>query len=91
MVKKVIKLSASWCSPCKAYAKTFEEVSRNEEFKDISFEEIDIEENDNIAEKYKVRSVPTTVILDENENVLNIINGNISRTALETAIKQGIS
>lgn len=88
MVKKVIKLSASWCSPCKAYAKTFEEVSRNEEFKDISFEEIDIEENDNIAEKYKVRSVPTTVILDENENVLNIINGNISRTALETAIKQ---
>lgn len=91
MVKKVIKLSASWCSPCKAYAKTFEEVSRNEEFKDISFEEIDIEENDNIAEKYKVRSVPTTVILDESENVLNIINGNISRTALETAIKQGIS
>lgn len=91
MVKKVIKLSAIWCSPCKAYAKTFEEVSRNEEFKDISFEEIDIEENDNIAEKYKVRSVPTTVILDENENVLNIINGNISRTALETAIKQGIS
>lgn len=88
MVKKVLKMSASWCFPCKMYGKTFEEVSKNEEFKDILFEEIDIEENEDLTEKYLIRSVPTTVILDENENILTKLSGNISKSSLEEALKQ---
>lgn len=81
-------MSASWCFPCKMYGKTFEEVSKNEEFKDILFEEIDIEENEDLTEKYLIRSVPTTVILDENENILAKLSGNISKSSLEEALKQ---
>lgn len=91
MIKKVIKLSASWCFPCKMYAKTFEEVSQNEEFKDITFEEIDIEENEDVAEKYLVRSVPTTIFLDENENVLLKVPGNLSKNMLEETLKSKLN
>ena len=87
MIKKVIKLSASWCFPCKMYAKTFEEVSQNEEFKDIIFEEVDIEENEEIAEKYLVRSVPTTVILDENNSVIHKASGLLTKNNLEEILR----
>lgn len=87
MIKKVIKLSASWCFPCKMYAKTFEEVSQNEEFKDITFEEIDIEENEDAAEKYLVRSVPATVVLDENDRVIHKASGNLTKSNLEEILR----
>lgn len=91
MVKKVIKLSASWCFPCKMYAKTFEEVKNNDEFKDIVFEEVDIEENEDIAEKYLVRSVPTTIFLDENDDVLLKVPGNLSKNMLEETLKSKLN
>ena len=61
---KVIKLSASWCGPCRTYAPIFHKVSQMEEFKDIEFEEIDVEENSEIAEKYGVRNIPCTLIFN---------------------------
>lgn len=87
MIKKVIKLSASWCFPCKMYAKTFEEVSQNEEFKDITFEEIDIEENEDVTEKYLVRSVPTTVVLDEDDRVIHKASGILTKNNLEEILR----
>lgn len=86
MVKKILKMSASWCFPCKMYAKTFEEVSKQDKYKDIAFEEIDIEENEDFTGKYLIRSVPTTVFLDENEQVLLKLNGNLPKSELENAI-----
>lgn len=88
MIHKVIKMSASWCSPCKAYAKTFHEVSGMDDFKDIIFEEADVDEEDELVEKYNVRSVPTTVFLDENENVVSLKVGNLPKNTLETIIKE---
>ncbi len=88
MITKIIKLSASWCFPCKVYGKTFEEVSKNECYKDICFEEIDVEENEEIAEKYGVRSLPTTVFIDENDNILSKLNGNVTKAELEDNINK---
>ena len=81
-------MSASWCFPCKIYSSTFNTVKNEEKYKGIVFEEIDIDENEDVAEKYGIRSVPTTVILDENENVLSKFNGNISKTELKSRIDE---
>ena len=43
--------------------------------------------HENIAEKYLVRSVPTTFFLDENENVVQKLTGNLSMTILEENLK----
>jgi len=88
MVKKVLKMSASWCMPCKVYAKTFESVKNEEKYKDITFEEIDIEENEDLAIKYGIRGVPTTVVLDENDKVLTKFSGNVSKAELEGNIDE---
>lgn len=37
-VKKVMRIGASWCAPCRLYAPTFKKVSEMEEYSDITFE-----------------------------------------------------
>lgn len=79
-VKKIIKLSAEWCQPCKVFANTFHKVEEMEEYKDIEFKSIDIEkdeEGETIAEKFQVRSVPTTILLDEEDEPIYKVMGNI--------------
>ena len=88
MVKKVIKMSASWCMPCKVYAKTFEAVKNEDKYKDIEFEEFDVDENEDLAIKYDIRGVPTTVVLDENDKVLTKFSGNVSKNVLEGNIDE---
>jgi len=79
MLKKIIKLGAQWCGPCKAFSKTFEKVQENEEYKDIEFKELDVDEDEGgeMAEKYQVRSVPTIILLDDNDEVVTKIVGNV--------------
>ena len=84
-VKKIIKLSATWCGPCRAFESTFHRVSEMEEYKDIEFKEIDIEKDEDgevLTEKYQVRSVPTTILLDEKNELVYKISGNVSEKDL---------
>lgn len=88
--KKVIKFSASWCQPCKVYAKTFEKVSQMDEFSGIKFESHDVEESEEIedmAAKLQIRGVPSTVLFDEDGNVLSRISGNVPAQVLADAIR----
>jgi thioredoxin 1 len=61
-MKNVIKYWASWCGPCKIYAPVFNTVKNK--FKDQNFEFIDVnvEEESEYRQKYKVTSIPYTVI-----------------------------
>jgi thioredoxin 1 len=90
MIKIIKKYSADWCGPCKVFHKTFEDVSKMDEFKDINFEEMDVEENELEVEKYQVRAVPTTVILDENDELKYKLSGNISKDELINIIKKAL-
>ena len=77
MVKKVIKAGANWCGPCRVYSPIFHKVSEMPEFEEIEFESADIdeEENEEMVEKYKMMSVPTTLVLDENGRLLHKEHG----------------
>ena len=50
--------TATWCGPCKAFKPVMNEVAGE----GYSIQFIDIDENQSLASKYGVRSVPTTVI-----------------------------
>ena len=58
---KIIKFSATWCEPCKAYTPVFREAIRK--LPQIDAEEIDVEEFPDKAWKYRIMSVPTTIII----------------------------
>ena len=53
--------SATWCGPCRTFRPIMEEVAGEES---IIVEFIDVDNEQNKAEKYGVRSVPTVVIED---------------------------
>ena len=79
-VKKIVKYSADWCAPCHAYAPTFKTVSEMDEFKDLEFEVIDIEKRKDMNptfEKLGIRSIPTTILFDENDEPIYKVMGNI--------------
>ena len=81
MVKRIIKFSATWCAPCRAFAPTFHKVMENEKYKGIKFEEFDVEKDEVgelYLEKYQIRNVPTTILLDEKDEVITKIMGNVS-------------
>ena len=79
MIKKIVDAKASWCGPCRVFANTFKKVSEMEKYKDIEFKSIDIEEDEGelYVEKYNIRSVPTILILDEDDNIIYKLSGNI--------------
>ena len=64
MSKKVLKFAASWCQPCKMLSKTIEGMTI-----ETPIEEIDIDDNQELAVEYQVRGVPTLVMLDDDKEV----------------------
>lgn len=52
---------ASWCGPCKMLAPVVEEVA--EERDDIMVGKVDIDEEMELVQKFKIMSVPTLVVL----------------------------
>ena len=76
-MRKVLKFSASWCQPCKMLSKTLEDVKTN-----VIIEEIDIDEQTELAVEYGIRGVPTLVMVDENIEVKRIV-GNLTKSQLE--------
>ena len=64
---QVKKFYADWCGPCKMLTPIMEQVKGN--FSDIDFQNIDIESQYEIAQKYYVRSVPTVIIEKNGEEI----------------------
>ncbi len=64
----VIDFSAEWCGPCKMLAPVMEEVS--EELADsVSFYNIDVDQNMDIAQQYRIVSIPALLVLKKGEKV----------------------
>lgn len=92
-VKKIIKFSASWCTPCRVFAPAFKRISEMEEFSDITFETIDIddgEDHDLDIAKYEIKSVPTTILLDENDEPIYKLMGNVPEKDLIDLINEAL-
>ena len=72
--KSVVQFSANWCGPCKLLTKTMEVASENIE---AQFGKVDIDKNRELAMKFNIRSVPTTIVF-ENGQAKQTIIGNKS-------------
>ena len=66
--KIMVDFWASWCGPCKALSPIVDEIA---EEADDSFlvGKVNIDENRDIALKYKVMSIPTVILFENGEEV----------------------
>ncbi len=62
-----VKFEATYCQPCKQLGKILEKIS--DEFPEITFKKIDIDDENELAMRYKVCSVPTTILFKDGEIV----------------------
>lgn len=79
---RLLKFYADWCSPCKEMSR------RLEGFHDIEIDSINIEseENQQLIQKYNIRSVPCMLLLDNEDKELARFNGLISIDKLKEEI-----
>ena len=73
---KLIKFSASWCNPCKVLSSTMSTI-QHPLIHDMY--ESDIENDNKLAIKYQVRSIPTLLLVEDNGMELRRLNGNATK------------
>ena len=59
---KLLKFHATWCQPCKMLSRVIEDAADKIT---MPMEEVDIDQNQDLAIQYGIRGVPTLVIVDE--------------------------
>lgn len=75
---------AEWCGPCKQFSPIYEAVS--EKHQDIVFAKVNVEEEQELAGMFQVRSIPTLVFM--REKVVVFSNpGLLPESNLEEGIK----
>lgn len=66
---ELLKFYASWCGPCKLQTEHLKKITG------VTIKEIDIEDenNNDLVEKYKIRSIPKIVILKNGEIIKEFV------------------
>lgn len=76
---KAIKFYAEWCGPCKVLTNV---INNAKDKLPMKVESVNIDDNIFMAQNFKVRSVPTIVIVDDNENEIKRHVGAMDETKL---------
>jgi thioredoxin 1 len=80
---------AEWCGPCRAVSPAVEELSG--EFKDkVNFVKVNVDENNDLAQKYSVFSIPTLAIF-ENGKVIAQSAGAASKDSIRSYIDKNVN
>ncbi len=74
---------ADWCGPCKTQDPILDDLA--EDYPDVDFEKVDVEEEQEIANQYQVRSLPT-LIIENDDGVVDRFVGVTQREDLEEAL-----
>jgi len=76
---------ADWCGPCKTQDPILEEVA--DDYPDVSFEKVNVDEEQDVANEYQVRSLPT-LIIENDDGIVERFVGVTQRDDIETALQE---
>ncbi len=79
----IVDFWAIWCGPCKQFTPVFEAAS--EQHTDIAFGKVNTEEQQELAARFQIQSIPTLMIFREQMGIF-AQSGSLSSAALEEII-----
>ena len=79
---------AVWCGPCKAIAPIIEEIANDFNGK-VSVGKVDVDNNNQVAMKYGIRSIPTLLLFNNGEVVDQVI-GNVGKESIESMLSKAL-
>ena len=80
----VVDFWATWCGPCKMIAPIVEEL--DEEMSNDKFVKVDVDKNPQIANQYKIVSIPTLKIFKDGK-LINTLIGFKTKDALKIDVE----
>jgi thioredoxin 1 len=81
----IVDFWAEWCGPCRSFAPTFEAAS--EKYPEIVFGKVDTEDQQELAQAFSIRSIPTLMVFKE-QVILFAQPGALPGEMLEDLISQ---
>ena len=77
-MKKLILISADWCSACKSFKPTMDRVSKT-----LPVEFYNADQDHEIVLKYKISKIPTLILVQDNNEVKRITGNQSYETVLK--------
>jgi thioredoxin 1 len=72
-MNKLLYFKAPWCAPCKILAPALDTILKD--LPNYELELVDVEANPQMAQLFRVRSVPTLIVLGEQDKVKDTLIG----------------
>jgi thioredoxin 1 len=76
---------ADWCGPCKTQDPILDDLEA--EYESVEFEKIDVDEQQEIANEYQVRSLPT-LIVENDDGIVERFVGVTQAGDIEDALQE---
>ena len=81
----IVDFYADWCGPCKMMSPVIDKIAK-EKSETIKVGKVNVDDNQNLAIKYNIMSIPTILIF-KNGNVVKSFIGVTSKEEIENIIK----
>ena len=84
----VVAFYSTWCGGCEKDAPKIEMMARNDgqlplDFTDVIFTKVDVEENEDIANEYNIKAMPTYILIKKGVNVGDLVGSNQEKKLIE--------
>ena len=85
MTVRLMDFYADWCGPCKTQDPILEALV--EDYEDVELVKVDVDEKQDVANEYQVRSLPT-VVVENDDGIVDRFVGVTQREDIEAALRQ---
>lgn len=81
----IVDFYADWCAPCRAISPVLEQLSV--EYPDIDFYKVNIDDVNEVAMMFKIRSIPSLLFIPVNGKPQTLV-GALPKSTIEATIKK---
>ena len=80
-MKTILYFTAEWCGPCKKTRPIVEELNKDLSLTNIRI--IDVDSEMELAKNFGIKSVPTFIVIEDNEEISRVVGAQTKQSLLE--------